>query len=314
MSEEAHLSFSCFGGTTTVYVRGDDSAEAERAVSCVRDGLLDAHDRLSRFRDDSELSLFNRDPRTTVPASRLLRQLAVAVKMAAVLSGGLVDATLLGEIERAGYRESIEGVSGVAMDGHVGPTRAPAGASRARRWAEISVSETAATISRPPGLGIDGGGIAKGLLADLAAATLDDQKTYAVDCCGDIRVGGRAGLARMVRVGDPHGGDPIRELSLSSGAVATTGITRRRWVGPDGEVAHHLLDPGSGRPAFTGVTQVTAIAPTGLVAETYAKAALLSGPDEAAAWLPHGGVVVLDDDSVEDVAPRRALVEPALSS
>ena len=114
MSKEAHRSFECFGGTTTVHVRGECRLDAELAVDRSRVDLLDAHDRLARFRDDSELSLLNRDPRTTVPASPLLRQLAAAVKEAAVLSGGLVDATLLGEIERAGYRESIDPAAGRA--------------------------------------------------------------------------------------------------------------------------------------------------------------------------------------------------------
>ncbi|HEV3056330.1 MAG TPA: FAD:protein FMN transferase, partial [Solirubrobacteraceae bacterium] len=71
----------------------------------------------------------------------------------------------------------------------------------------------------------------------------------------------------------------------------------RAWIGPDGAPAHHLLNPATGRPAFTGVVQVTALAPTATEAETRSKAALLSGPAGAAQWLPHGGVVVLDDGS-----------------
>jgi thiamine biosynthesis lipoprotein len=110
-------------------------------------------------------------------------------------------------------------------------------------------------------------------------------------------------------VRDPFGGDPIHELSVSDGAVATTGIGRRCWVGPDGEAAHHLLDPRSGKPAFTGIAQATAVASTGVRAEVYAKAALLSGPAGAAAWLPHGGVTVMDSGSVEVVAARCPLPE-----
>jgi thiamine biosynthesis lipoprotein len=293
-------------------VRSDRGGEAERAADRVRSGLLDAHDRLSRFREDSELSLLNRDPRATVPASRLLRRLANAVKMAAVLSGGLVDGTLLGEIEQAGYRDSIEDAGRTTADGNEVPARLARARPRSTKpWGKIRVDEAAGTIGRPPGLGIDSGGLAKGLLADLAASALADQRAYAVDCCGDIRIGGASRLSRAVLVGDPYGEAPIHKLSIRSGATATTGITRRRWIGPDGAAAHHLLDPRSGRPAFTGVAQVTAVAPTGLIAETYAKAALLSGPDEAAQWLPHGGVIVLDGGAVETVAPRRPLAERA---
>ncbi len=58
-----------------------------------------------------------------------------------------------------------------------------------------------------------------------------------------------------------------------------------------------LLDPATGLPAYTGVVQATALAPTALEGEALAKAAVLSGPEGAAAWLPHGGVLVFDDGS-----------------
>lgn len=85
---------------------------------------------------------------------------------------------------------------------------------------------------------------------------------------------------------------------LDRGAVATSGIGRRRWIGSDGRLAHHLLDPSTGRPAFTGLVQVTALAPTGLGAEALAKAALLAGPGELPDRLPHGGIAVLETKEV----------------
>ena len=84
-------------------------------------------------------------------------------------------------------------------------------------------------------------------------------------------------------------------FELTTAAAATSGIGRRSWLAPDGRPAHHLLDPATGRPAFTGVVQATALAPTAVEAEWRAKAAVLSGPERAADWLAHGGVVVLDD-------------------
>jgi len=311
MSEEAHRAFSCFGGAASVHVRGDGAADGEEAADSARRRLLDAHVRLSRFLEDSELTLLNRDPRRVVPASPLLRRLAATVRRAGMLSGGLVDATLLHELEAVGYRDSMEGVEAPSMRPSLeGAPRRPARPHPAQRWREIHVDETAGTIARPPGLAIDSGGIAKGLVADLVGAELGGRRAYAVDCCGDIRIGGTAGLERPVLVGDPFGGDPIHELSLSAGAIATTGIGRRRWIGPDGEAAHHLLDPCSGEPAFTGIAQATAIAPSGVLAEVHAKAALLSGPAGAAAWLPYGGVIVDDGGAVELVQAGRPLPEP----
>jgi hypothetical protein len=47
----------------------------------------------------------------------------------------------------------------------------------------------------------------------------------------------------------------------------------------------------------TVIVQATALAPTATAAEALSKAALLSGPDGAAGWLVHGGVLVFDDGS-----------------
>jgi thiamine biosynthesis lipoprotein len=320
VSAEAHLSFECFGGTASVHVGGAEAGEDLAATAWRR--LLDAHRRLTRFDPESELSRLNADPRATVPASPLLRRLARAVVLAGARSGGLVDATLVDAIERAGYRESLATRPGrfPAAGGSDGltatpppPTDAepePARPDPAARWRRIRVDETAATITRPPGTRIDSGGLAKGLLADLVAATLAEARSFAVDCCGDVRLGGER--ERRVLVADPRGGAPLHELVLREGGVATSGIGRRSWDGPDGP-AHHLLDPASGRPAHTGIVQATAVAPSALLAEVYAKAALLSGSRHAAEWLPHGGVTVDAGGGVEIVAgtvplPRR---EPA---
>jgi FAD:protein FMN transferase len=316
VSAEAHASFACFGGTATIHVRGVTRASGELAAARGRIRLLEAHHRLSRFNPGSELSRLNGDPRVEVPASALLRNLAAAVRTAGESSGGLVDATILPGIERTGYRRSLVGVEPVPLSAvlasHIG--RAPARPDPRRLWRQIEVSDATEAIRRPPGIGIDGGGIAKGMLADQLAADLGDFPAFAVDCCGDIRLGGTASRERTVLVDDPFGGSPIHEVRISAGAVATSGIGRRCWIDPDGNPAHHILDPSTGRPAFTGLVQATAFAPTALLAETYAKAALLSGPEGAAVRLPHGGVLVDEMGAVEVVAGDRPLEPEPLAA
>ncbi|HET9040821.1 MAG TPA: FAD:protein FMN transferase, partial [Gemmatimonadales bacterium] len=93
---------------------------------------------------------------------------------------------------------------------------------------------------------------------------------------------------------------------IEQGAVATSGIGRRAWLTPQGEPAHHLLDPATGLPAFTGVVQVTALAPTAWLGEVLAKTALLRGPGGAAQALAFGGCVVFDDGTFE-LVPERPL-------
>jgi thiamine biosynthesis lipoprotein len=315
VSAEAHRSFGCFGGTATIHIRAANTVAGEKAADLARTRLLDAHRRLSRFSDESELTRLNDDPRREVPATPLMRALAVAVRSGGSRSGGLVDATLLDPIERAGYRDSLDGEPSISLPEALAgrAERAPGAPHPDRLWRAIGVDEARGTVIRPPGVKIDSGGIAKGLLADLLAEELRGHRTYAVDCCGDIRIGGCAGLERKVRVDDPFGGGPVHELKLRDGAVATSGIGRRCWVAPDGGGAHHILDPASGEPAFTGIVQATALAPSALLAETYAKAALLAGPKRAGEWLPHGGVVVRDGGEVDVIAAKQPLSELAVA-
>jgi thiamine biosynthesis lipoprotein len=159
------------------------------------------------------------------------------------------------------------------------------------------------TVTRPPGVKLDSGGLAKGLFADVLAEQLAGHASFAVNCAGDLLVGGAAGVTRPIEVESPFDGSTLHTFRLPRTGVATSGIGRRAWLDANGRPAHHLLDPSTGRPAYTGIVQVTALAPSALMAEIHAKAAILSGPRSARTWLPHGGVIVLDDGSHEVIEP-----------
>lgn len=165
-------------------------------------------------------------------------------------------------------------------------------------------------MTRPPGVELDSGGIAKGLFGDVLAAILGAHASFAVDACGDIRFGGAGGIGRAVNVASPFDDSILHTFELARGAAATSGIGRRAWLTAAGRPAHHLLDPATGAPAYTGVVQATALAPTGVEAEMRAKAALLSGAEVASSWLAHGGVIVLDDGTAEVVSPASLLCPP----
>ncbi len=303
----AEREFHCFGGRVRVVVEGDAPGGhvAPLAALLAQAQLQDVHRRLSRFDDRSELSRLNADPAAVVPASRLLRRLAHAVVEAGLRSDGIVDATRVRALRRAGYATSRAGVSGLMLEAVVAeaPAPRPARAHPDRAWATVVVDDDERTIARPPGVWIDGGGLAKGLAADRLATTLADHVAYAIDCAGDVRVGGRGGLEQTLRVADPFGGPPVHALKLSTGAAATSGVGRRSWRTADGHIAHHLIDPATGRPAWTGVVQATAFAPTALAAEILAKTALLRGPRDGRRVLERagGGVLVLADGTVDVV-------------
>jgi thiamine biosynthesis lipoprotein len=304
MSAEASAAFPCFGSTVTVHVTGDGPrGSADAAVAHSREQLLRWHERFSRFLADSELSRLNRDPHVLVHVGPLMARLAACVRGAASLTGGLVDGTLLDAVEEAGYEGDIEQPLPLAEALALAPPRRAAGASALARWRELEVDLSQATIERPPGVKIDSGGLAKGLFADVLAEQLAGHGAFAVNCAGDLSLGGRECSARGVDVASPFDGSTLHTFELARGGVATSGIGRRAWLDRHGRPAHHLLDPATGKPAFTGIVQVTALADTALAAEMRAKAALLSGPRGALRWLPDGGVVVLDDGSHHVLEP-----------
>ena len=294
-----------FGGAVRVHHGPpQEDGTGDAAAGDVERLLRSMQSALSRFDPASELSRANRDPRVAVPVGPLLsRAIAVALEAAAA-SGGLVDPTLLGELEAAGYaRSRADAVpsapSDLAVALAVAPPRRAARPNPLSHWRSVVVDEATGFLRRPAGVRFDLGGTAKGLAADLAAERLTDLASFAVDVGGDIRVGGVSVGPRLVTVPDPIGGGVAHELHLIRGAVATSGIARHNWRRNSG-FAHHLIDPATGEPAWTGVVQATAIAPTAVRAETLAKAALLSGPKAGADLLAaaHGGVLILDDGSV----------------
>jgi thiamine biosynthesis lipoprotein len=256
-----------FGGQVALRAAG---REAPLALAVAEALLRRMHAALTRFDPRSELCRLNADPRATVPASALVRRLAAAVPYAGALSGGLVDATVEPVLEPDRPAPEAE--------------PRPASGDPRRPWASVSTDQTA--VSRPPGVALDSGGLAKGIAADLIADRMRALPSFAVECMGDVRAGG---TTRTLRIASPWDDSVLTELPLSDGAAATSGVTRRGW---------HLIDPGTGLPARTGVVQATALAPTALEAEVRAKAALLAGPAGARDHLPHGGLIVLADGDV----------------
>jgi FAD:protein FMN transferase len=184
---------------------------------------------------------------------------------------------------------------------------------------DVELDPSASTVTVPPGLVIDPGGIGKGLAADLVVVQMLDEGVDGamVEIGGDLATAGTpfdcAGWRIDVEHPDPADGLLCR-LAISGGGVATSSVASRRWS-RNGVERHHMIDPGTGACSTTDLTAVTVVAPAGWLAEVHATAALTAGSDHAIAYLDgHGlsGICVASTPTGEQVWTTRDLDSVAI--
>ena len=139
-------------------------------------------------------------------------------------------------------------------------------------------------IFLPHGIRLDLGGIAKGWIAEQAALILADySRACLVDAGGDMFMVGlpENEAAWQIDLEDPLDADrSLTSLRVPPGALTTSSVVKRKWM--QGETSrHHLIDPRTGEPAETDWLSVTVAAPHADMAEVFAKALLIAGPQEA---------------------------------
>ena len=238
--------------------------------------LRRAEQRFSRFRPASELSRLNRRAGTAVQVSRPLFRLITAALAAARATDGLFDPTVERALRAAGYTTSfaqleVERGVGDALDPEPG------------RYRDVILDAPRHTVTLPPGVGLDFGGIAKGWLADAVLRRLRPYGAAVVDLGGDcaFTAPGPDAAPWLIEVADPWvEGRSLAAIGLTrGGGVAMSGIVRRSWLTSHGR-QHHLIDPRRGRPSITDLASVTILGPSATAAEVMAKAVLLLGREE----------------------------------
>jgi thiamine biosynthesis lipoprotein len=233
---------------------------------------------LSRFRRDSELTALNRMAGTdrVVEVSWRLRTAVATMHRATCMTDGRFDPSVLGALEAIG--EHGADVPAPRDDDEDKPTAWPRGTS-------VAALELPRPI-RTPLQPLDTGGIGKGLALRWAARRALERMPIGtallLDAGGDVLAAGRnADNAWQVGVEDPLAqgadDDPIAVVAVADGAIATSSVRVRNWLGPDGRPVHHLIDPVTRAPARTGLLAVTVAGPDPAWAEVWTKALFLTG-------------------------------------
>jgi FAD:protein FMN transferase len=219
----------------------------------------------SRFVPGSELNQVNAAAGRPVVVSPLFARALAAALLAASDTGGLVDPTLGLALESAGYADDFD---------RLAPDPEPAGPPAPGVWR--SVVAAGRLVAVPAGIRLDLNGVVKALAVDASLALLAGD--------GFVSAGGDLAARGELTVALPDG----EAVLLRSGALATSGTAKRRWLRA-GAVQHHLIDPRTGRPSDSPWEQVTVCGATCVAADAAAKAGFLAAED-GPAWLDARGL------------------------
>jgi thiamine biosynthesis lipoprotein len=156
------------------------------------------------------------------------------------------------------------------------------------RWAPAEPSEIPSRWTVREGTLLDLGGIAKGYAVERAAELLSEGGGGClVKAGGDMAVRGRRADGRSWLIGIQHPRDPSKLFTKvrleGKKAIATSGDYERFFL-EDGVRYHHIFDPRSGWPA-RGVASVSVIAESCELADAWATAAFVLGPEDGVRFL-----------------------------
>jgi len=307
--------------TVRVPVRGDLN-ESGKAVleESIRSQLDLVNERMSTYDPESELSRFNRFQGTGrfELSAETLEVFRLAQEVSRV-SGGAFDVTVGPLVNAWGF-----GPDGSPAEE---PDEATLAALRARVGYQHLVLEESAVRKTRPDLSCDLAAIAKGYAVDRVAKALEQRGVgdYMVEVGGEIRAKGSSVKGKPWRIGierpDPSVRAVHRIVELDGLSMATSG-DYRNYREKDGARVSHLIDPRSGRPIAHRLASVTVIHPRCAVADAFATALIVLGPEEgyplAEAQNLAAVLIIRDDESgrfVEKTSPAfDALIETVSGS
>jgi len=244
----------------------------------VEDELTRLNDVLSTYLPESDLSRFSSRERTDpVEVDPTLLDVLERALEVSRLSGGAFDPTVAPLVDVWGF-----GPSDVPP-----PDTSEVEALRPLvGWERLVLDPAAGTVAKTDGgVRIDLSGAAKGYAAQYIALKLQElgYESVLVDVGGELRVVGSHADGRPWRVAVEGPGAAAPELlgtiDLVDEAIATSGDFRNYYE-YGGVVYAHIIDPRTGYPVRFRGFSVTVVHPDATMADAWATALTVLGPDE----------------------------------
>lgn len=237
----------------------------------------------STYREESELSRFNRNPSIDwIDVTHEFCDMVDAAIAVNKATHGAFDVTVGPLVNLWGF----------------GPTssedRIPTDEEIAAALSVVGGNQVEADCRQPaliktsPGVYVDLSGWAKGHAVDEIATLLERRKldNYLVEIGGELRVRGHNAEQRKfaVAIEKPNKNNKMdySVLRVTDTAVATSG-DYRNYFEDEGRRYSHMIDPRTGRPIDHALTGVTVVSRTTAFADAMATALMVLGPEDGPA-------------------------------
>ena len=270
--------FRAMNSDIVLAASGDDLGAIENGFLLARQIIHQYEQRFTRFSETSELAQINRAAGGWFKSSDEMFLVLQEAYRLSIDTDGLFNPAILPALKQVGYERSMDEI-------RISPPRIePPQVVEKHDFRLIQLNVETKSILMPQGMQLDLGGIAKGWIAQQVAQQLaKSSSAFAVSAGGDMFLINlpKGASDWEISLENPLAPDQnLAVLHVRPGAVATSSITKRRWM-HNGHWQHHLIDPRTGRPVLTEYLSATVWAEKAVEAEVYAKVLLISGPQTA---------------------------------
>lgn len=222
---------------------------------------------------DSEISLVNQN-KTAVLSDETVDLLQRAIGIGD-MTGGAFDVTIRPAMLAWGFTTDSQRVPNVSEREL---------AAAAIDYRKIKISDNIVKIEQ--NMLLDFGGIAKGYISDkIKELLVENGATAAI-----INVGGNIDCLGAspekdcwtIAVENPDSDGYICKVDIADKSAVTSGGYQRYFIGDDGEMYWHILDPFTAAPARSDILSVTIIGNDGLYCDAMSTALFVIGNEKAA--------------------------------
>ena len=271
----------------------DESLHIKTIRLAAEKRLVEINQLMSTYIPDSQLSLYNAQDHSGWFAANpeLISVLDDAYNVSQA-SNGAFDITIGPLVNLWGFGPKLEGFS-FPSETEVRIAKLTLG------WDRIRTQQQPPAIFKPAeNIYVDLSAIAKGYAVDQLALLLENFgiENYMVEIGGEIKASGIAehGAAWRIGIETPmHAGRGMEAvIALNNLGVATSG-DYRNYFEHEGKSYSHTIDPRTGYPVKHNLASVTVLHESTTVADAWATALLVLGPQEAYAYAEENDLAIL---------------------